>query len=582
MRYNGPAASLPVMRGLTGDRILVLQDGQRASDLAGSADDHSTTIDPLAAQRIEVVRGPASLLYGTNALGGVVNVITSDIPTGVPSRVEGAVSLQTESAFPGASGSLRTVVPLGEQWALALRGGAHSKGDVRIGNDPGLGNRLENTHHRALTGSLGLGYFGERVTGGVAFQGYDLRHGVPMPPEDDEDIVLEGRKYTGVGRLDARLGSTVFPSLRLSGTASDYAHDELEDGEVEQAFALRTQTMDLLLRQAGLGPFAEGAWGASGLFRQYASTGEEQLTAPADSRAFGVFTFQELPIAAGGAALQLGARVDRYLISSRDDPEFGPGQDRGFTALSGSAGLTVPLAPGMSASLHAARSFRAPTVEELFSDAFHIGTASYEIGDPMLAPEFSQGIDATLRVHRSRLSADLSAYGNRINNFIYFESGSDTLVGGAELPVLRYVQDEATFVGAEGQVEWAVLPQLVLCTRGDLVRAERRDGTPVPFIPPARLGASVRWDDGRFSAGAGVRHAFAQARVGGEDEPATDAYTLLDLDAGVRLLAGGRTHSPTLRADNLTNALYRDAASRIKDFAPNPGRNVALLYRVFF
>jgi iron complex outermembrane recepter protein len=348
------------------------------------------------------------------------------------------------------------------------------------------------------------------------------------------------------------------------------------------AFGLRTQTADVLLRQGAVGPLAEGAWGASGLFRHYAATGEEQLTAPADSRSLGVFTFQELPLGGGGAALQLGARLDRYAISSKDDPEFGPGVHRRFTAFSGSAGVTVPLAAGVSGGVSAARSFRAPTVEELFSDALHIGTASYEIGDASLEPEFSQGLDAVLRVVRPRMSGEVSMYGNVINNFVFFEERGDTTIDGTVWPVLAYVQDRASFVGVEGRIEWEAVPRWVLAVQGDVVRAQLRDGSPVPFLPSARVGGSARWDDGSRSAGLGVRHAFRQHRVALEYEVPTDAYTLLDMDVGYRVVRGGQVHSLSLRADNLMNVLYRDAASRIKDFAPNPGRNVSLLYRVHF
>jgi iron complex outermembrane recepter protein len=582
VRYNGPATAAPVMRGLTGDRILILQDGQRVADLSGSADDHSVTVDPLAAQRIEVVRGPASLLYGTNALGGVVNVISGDLAAGSPSRAQWSVALQSESAFPGGAGSLRGLVPLGDRWALSARGGGRSTGDARIGGDPVLGGRLDNTFHRNASGALGLAYFGSRVSGGLSMQGYGMEHGVPLPPEEDDVIVLRGRKWTGAGNLEIGLGGRFFPSLRLQGSATDYAHDEWEDDELEMAFGLRTQTVDLLLRQGAVGRLGEGAWGASGLFRQYAATGEEQLTAPADSRSFGVFTFQELPLGGGGAALQLGARVDRYAIVSRDDPGFGSGVERNFTALSGSAGATLPLAPGASLGVSAARSFRAPTVEELFSDALHLGTASYEIGDADLRPEVSQGLDAVLRIARARLSAEVSAYGNEVRDFIFFEQRGDTVIDGSTWPVLAYVQDGARFAGLEGRVEWEAVPRWVVALQGDLVRATLREGGAVPFLPPARIGGSLRHEAGPWSAGVGVRHAFRQEGAPLADEVATDAYTLLDADVGLRLVRGGQVHSLTLRADNLADALYFDAASRIKEFAPNPGRNLSLLYRVFF
>jgi iron complex outermembrane recepter protein len=581
VRYNGPGVAMPVLRGLTGDRLLILQDGQRTSDLSGS-DDHALTLDPLAAQRIEVVRGPASLLYGTNALGGVVNVVSGDIPFTTQLQRQWSATVQSESAFPGAGGSIRGLIPLTGQWALSTRAAARSTGDARIGRDPILGTRLANTAHRNLNGAVGVSYLGSRVSGGGTVQGYAFEHGIPMPPEEAEELLLQGLKVQASGRLDVSVGAGPFSMVRLQGMTTDYRHDELESGELEMAFGLRTQTADLLVRQNPLGRLTEGAWGMSGLFRQYAATGEDQLTAPADSWAWGVFTFQELALLGGGPRLQVGARADRYRIASKDDPAFGPAVERQFTALSGSAGLTVPVADGVAASVNVARSFRAPTVEELFSDAYHMGTASYELGDPTLNPEFANGVDATLRIHRPRLRVELSAFGSLIEDFIGFEERGDTTIGGSTWPILAYAQERASFVGAEGQADVVVGRHWVVGARADVVRASLRDGTPVPFMPPAQLGGSVRWDDGSVALGGGIRHALRQDRVGLADEARTCAYTLLDMDASLRRVHGGRIHSIVLRGENLADVLYRDASSRIKDFAPNPGRNVSLLYRVSF
>jgi iron complex outermembrane recepter protein len=579
VRYNGPAASMPVIRGLTGDRILVLQDGRRVGDLAGSADDHTLTLDPLAAQRVEVVRGPASLLYGTNALGGVINVISGDIPSEIPLRSGWRAGLQSESAFPGATANVRGEVPIGERWAFAVRGGARTAGDARIAEDPLLGTRLENSFHRNRHGAVAVAHVGERLRGGVLLEGYGMRHGVPLPPGEDEHIVLEGRKVGASGRLDFSTGSAVLPELGLRLEATRYSHEEMEDGEVAMAFELGTLSTELRARQGALGRFAEGAWGVSVLARDFAATGEEQLTAPAVSRAIGAFTYQELRIG-GGASLQLGGRADRHWIVSRDDPGFGPGTARSFTALSGSGGFSVPLTGSASLGLSAARSFRSPTVEELFSDALHIGTASYEVGDPLLEPELAEGVDAVLRVHAAGWTAELSLFTSRINGFIHFEQRGDTVLQGTQWPVLAYVQDRAAFRGAEAQAEWIALGSLVLGVTGDLVVARLADGSPVPFTPPARLGGTARWQGRAFAAGGGVRHGFAQRRVALEGEAPTDAYTLLDAHLGWRVVLAGHDHLIQLRGENLGNAHYRDAASRIKDFAPNPGRNISLLVRV--
>lgn len=583
VRSMGPAAAMPVLRGLTGDRILVLQDGQRTGDLAGSADDHGVTIDPLSAQRIEVVRGPATLLYGNNALGGVVNVISGDLPARVPGRVEGVVGAQTESAYPGGSGTARVEVPIGERWVVSARGGVRRTGDVRIPRDPVLGERIENSGSRTRDGSLGLGYIGARTQAAAVFRAYDFEYGLPQPPGADP-VSLRGRRHEGSGRVEVETSSSIFPSFRLDGTVQDYRHDEVDDptGAVLQTFDLGTATASLLVRQGRIGPVTEGAWGVSGLFKSYAATGPQALTPAADSRGIGVFVFQEVGLGGDGPALQLGGRFDDYRITSVASPKFGPGRDRGFRAFSGSVGLRVPVRDGVSVAASVARSFRAPTVEELFSNAAHAGTGSVELGNPDLAAERGLGAELVVRVQDERWNGQFSAYRNRIDDYVYLAERGDTLLGGARLPVLAYVQDRATLQGVEGSLEWAALPSLVLGLMGDIVHAEQADGTPLSFMPPARLGVLARWDDGAFSFGGDLHHEFRQDRVGAAGELPTPAHLVARVFAGYRFRVGGQVHSISVRAENLTNELHREATSRIKDFAPGPGRNIAAVYRVVF
>lgn len=583
VRYNGPGAAAPVVRGLTGDRVVMMQDGHRSADLAGSAEDHIVTMDPLSAQRIEVIRGPAALLYGNNALGGVVNVLTGGAPTHGPTRPEVSAAVQAESAYPGGTAQARVTVPVTGDWAMAATLSGRTTDDVRVpgGATETSGGRLPDSWLRHGSGSLALGYGGAHVTGGATLRYFGFGYGVPTPPEDDESLGIEGRLASVTGRVEVILPSELFPTLRVAGSASDYAHDELESGMVQMGFGLRTQSLDLQLRQGARWPLDEGAWGAALLARDYVAVGEDQLTAPALAHAMGIFTYQQLSLGED-ASLQIGARVDRHSIASRDDPHFGPGVTRSFTALSGSVGTSVALSGAVSGALSVARSFRAPTVEELFSDALHAGTAAYEVGDPTLSPETMRGVDAVVRVQSDRVMAEASGYASRIDAFITLAPRGDTVRGGVTWPLLAYVQDRADMYGIEGSFDWMARAGLVLGVRGDLVRGELAGGEPVPFLPPARLSGSVRWEPGPLSLGAGVRHAFAQERVSGGSDVATAAYTLLDMDAGLRITRGSATHSLTLRLSNAADRDYRDSASRIKRFAPNPGRNLALLYRVHF
>jgi len=551
MRYNGPTANVPVIRGLTGERILVLQDGERAGDLSSSAADHGLSIDPLNAQRIEVVRGPASLLYGNNALGGVVNVISNDIPTQVPPHVEGYVGAQGESVNPGGAMSGAVTVPVGSLVALTARGGYRRIGDVRQGG----GAELVGTSSRNFNGTLGLGFVNDRVTGGLTYRGFDFDYGLPSAADDEEaGVRIDGRRHQVSGRAAVDLGNAAVSYLRVDGTAQWYGHDEVEStGEIGTSFDLRTQTINAT-GKTRFGALT-GAIGLQGLFKQYSAVGEEALTPAATSSNGGIFVYQELPLAVGLAEgntprLQFGGRYDLYGIDSRaGDEKFGAPRSLSFNNASGSLGLSVPLGRTASISGSAARAFRAPTVEELFSEGVHHAAGSYDRGNPGLSAETNAGLDGVLRVQAGRTFAQFSAYYNRIDDYIYPELQRDTVVEGEEpgesetLPLVEFRQRDASLRGIEGQVEYEIVPRIVLGAMGDLVRGRFERGGPLPFIPAARIGGSARWDSRRYSLGGDVRHAFEQRRVtGGEFDVPTEAYTLVNLSAGINVIGGGYVH----------------------------------------
>jgi iron complex outermembrane receptor protein len=585
-RSQGPSATMPVLRGLTGDRILVLQDGQRSGDIAGTSVDHGMTIDPLTAQRIEVVRGPATLLYGNNAIGGVVNVITPDIPTQIPGRTQWSGGLQAESAYPGGAASVQSTVPLGGHWALSFRSGGRRSGDMRIPFFPGnpeFRGRVPNTAARSWSGSVGIGGVGDLMEGGGSFKVYDFALGLPESPLDDA-VSIYGRRYEGSAQAEIALASERLRSLRVALSAQSYDHREIEeDGGLGQAFDQRLYTGDLLARQRRIGPVREGAWGLSILRKRYTAGGPEALTPPADSRGFGIFTLQEISL--GWPVLELGVRFDDYEIRAYEAEKFpaiAEGSDSGFSALSGSVGIRVPLAEEITAGLSLARSFRAPMIEELYSDEFHAGTAAWEQGDPTLAAERGHSVEVVLRAQNARLKGEFAAHRNLIDNYIFPRYRGEKEFNGRLAPVLAYTQDRVRLQGIDLSVEWAASPVLVLGVVGDYLRAEQEDGTPLSYMPAPRLGILARWDNGTLSLGGDVQHRFMQDRVGvgAVDEMATPAHTLIRLHGGVRFHWAGRGHSAILRVDNLTNRLYHEATSVTKGYAPGPGRNLSVIYRV--
>ncbi|MCE9602606.1 MAG: TonB-dependent receptor [Gemmatimonadetes bacterium] len=589
-RFNGPAATMPVIRGLTGDRILVLQDGERSGDLASAAGDHTVSVDPLAAQRIEVVRGPASLLYGNNALGGVVNVVSNDIPTSVPTHFEGNVGSQSESVTPGGALSAAITTGVGARGALTVRGGWREMGALRTGG----ATALDGTDSRAINAAVGYGYVGERANAGLAVKAYDFDYGIPSAPGDPEaGIRIDGRRAAASARSGIQLPGAALPYLRIETTVQHYTHDEIEsDGAIGTNFQLRTQTLNAQATTA-FGRL-KGALGLQGLFKQYAATGEEALTPAANSSGLGAFVYQELPLHRdtgdddadheGEAQLQFGARWDDYSIASRTgEPKFGAGRTSDFSKASGSLGISVPLGKVLSVSGSVARAFRAPTVEELYSNAFHAAAGTYDIGNASLQAETSAGAEVIVRARTSRVTAQFSAYSNRIADYVTPNIVGDTLVDGDLVPLNRFAQADARLTGIEGMLETRLGPSVVASVSGDLVRGEFDAGGALPFMPPARVGGGLRWERGRFSLAGDVRHAFAQDRVtGGSVDVATEAYTLLNLSAGTQWVVGNVLHGLTLRGDNVGDVRYFDSASRIKSFAPNPGRNISLVYQVRF
>jgi iron complex outermembrane receptor protein len=588
-RFNGPMANAPVIRGLTGERVLVLQDGDRAGDLSSAAADHMNAVDPSSAERIEVIRGPASLLYGNNALGGVVNVISSDIPTSIPKRVSGYLLGQGESASPGGVGSIGLTLPVGAHFAVTARGSARTFDNLRVGGGATQSNTNGNTNNLTLGG----GFVGDHASVGVVYRQMDFAYGLPHA-DDEEAIRLNGNRH--MLQLQSTFGTHFAPiaSVKIDGTTQWYEHSEIEPtGDVGTRFDLKTQTANLTARTKV--SRASGTIGFQGLFRQYTPTGEEAFTPGANNNNVAVFAFQEIPLASGVAedrapSLQVGARYDRFSLTTSprtadEIDRFGSAQTRSFGNLAASLGVSVPVASGVSLTGNVSRGFRAPTVEEMFANGFHAAAGTYDIGTKTLTPEQSLGLEGGVRAQNASTFAQVNTYYNRIDQYIRPVAVGTQDVDGTDVPLVNYEQADAALYGVEGQVETKLPHQLVGGIMGDVTRAELRDGSEnLPFIPAARLGASLRFDNGRWSTGGDVRRVFSQSKVSGDalDVP-TDAYTLLNANVTWLFAArGAMVHSITLRADNLLDAQYRDATSRIKRFAYNPGRNLSVVYKLLY
>lgn len=581
MRSQGPAAAMPIIRGLTGDRIVVLHDGQRTADLASSASDHGVTIDPLSAREIEVVRGPAALLYGSNALGGVVNVISGDIPRLIPAARLTTLSLSGETVTGGGGTLLEVTQPVGDRVAVLLKGGGRSHGNQGLGGADGV---LINTSARNRSFVAGLGYAAPSVSAGMAYRHYAFEYGLPVRDDPAGGVRLRGGRHELTGRWQADQPRGL-QQLRVEGTAQWYDHDEvLTNGEVATALALTTQQLQAIATTRSRGVLAGGAFGASMLRRVNGVQGAQALTPPSDAFTLGLVAFQDIaPSRSGRIRLPLAVRLERTDMTSRTTAAFGPSVARRFDALSFSGGLVIPVGHGSTLALNAARAVRAPSAEELFSRAGHAGTGAFEIGNPGLSGEITQGLDAVWRVDRPQLRVQVAAFHSRVNGWIgMYPSGRDTTIvaGGVtkDLPLFMISQVPARLSGAELLAERS-LGSLVIGGTGDVVVARDASGEALPFMPPVRLGGTTRWDTKRWQLGTATRYVFGQTDVA-PSEVATGGFLLTDLWAGLQFGAGASVHHVMLRVDNAADRWSRDATSRAKDFAANPGRSLSLSYRL--
>jgi iron complex outermembrane receptor protein len=597
----GPATARPVLRGLGGDRVLILEDGRRPGDLSSTSADHAVAIEPLGARRIEVVRGPLSLLYGSSALGGVVNVIRDEIPVSLPDHVHGALVTQAASVNEAVSGAGHAVVAVGP---LAVRGefSGRVSGDVRtpLGKLPNTGTETWN-----LGGGAAL--IGERGVAGAAYRYYRNDYGIPggFVGGHAAGVDIEMRRHTVSGRAELHTPEDAFlstPELNLGYT--DYFHAERSSsGSVSTTFAQQLFSGEALVRHRELGRISEGAFGIRFQYRDIA-TGGSLHTPDTYDVSFASFLVEEM--ASAPWRIQAGARWDVARYKPREQTTIFVGgreievRPRNFGSFSGSLAVLYDAASDVRLGLSVGRAYRTPDFNELYSDGPHLAANSYDVGDPELRSENGLGADFFIRLSREQVRAEAGVFTNLIDNFIFPSSRGRIDTGPQEgRPRLQFTNEDVRFVGAEAELEWTVREHWIVELTASHVAARftaSRPDIPVlmdndtvfiaasaypPLIPPLNARLAVRYEEPRAFLG-GELHAAAEQERLGDFEARTAGYTVASVFAGIRISHGGGLHAVTLHVDNLLDTSYREHLSRIKDIMPAPGRNFSLLYRWSF
>lgn len=614
----GPNASRPVLRGFTGDRARLLIDGVGSIDVSNTSADHAPMINSLTADRIEVLRGPAALLFSPSSIGGVVNVIDSRIPRRLPEEplhFDGLATYGSAADERSAAGTLD--VPLGSKIVV------HADGSYARTNDLGIGGYVLSAPLRAqaaasdeaeireladLKGTLpnsaarswevagGAALVDERGSLGFSVSHSDNRYGVPIryEVEEHDHDHEEGEEHDhghaeGVDlharqtRFDVR--GEVLPeaagihAIRIRLAAADYRHDELEsDGSIGTSFFADGMEGRLELVQETHGRW-EGVSGAQFATRSMRVVGEEKFLPRNESNQFGVFTLQSLDFGAlkGEAAL----RYEHNSLRAQPDADLGnPLYDRSFDSFSASLGASYALVPGLRFGVNLSRSERAPTAEELFSNGPHAGTQSYEIGNPDFTTEKAWGIETTLKGQGEGWSLSAAAYYNWFSDYIY-----DAPTGEIEddLPVFQYNQADARYYGfeVEGSARLATVGGFAINADAlaDYVHAEVVDQGPAPRIPPLRLLGGLEAQSDSLTGRVEVEHSFEQDRIAAFETP-TEGFTLVNASIAWKPWGDASNTSLMLSANNLFDVEARRHTSVLKDYAPLAGRDVRATLRV--
>ena len=572
LRSFGPGPARPVIRGMDGDRVLIAENGLRMGDLSSQSGDHGVNVNPASAQRIEVVRGPATLLYGANAIGGLVNVVTNEIPTAPVTKATGLLTLDASSGAPGGGAAGNVTVGTGK-FAVNVAAAGRRQNDFKSPEET-----IPNSFNRAGMAQVGAAYTADTGFLGASF-GYDKTHyGIPFVEEGVTNLNPRRKNFTVRGEKRGMGG--LFDSFRGSLGVRRYRHDELDGEEVATSFRNDTSELELLAHH-GAARKLRGAIGGSVLTREFEASGEEALSPVVDQKGFAAYLYEEVT-ASSLVQLQFGGRVDRATFKPAEDE---PNTD--FTNFSGSFGLVVTPTEATSLAFSIARASRNPALEELYFHGPHPGNNAVENGNTDLNSEHALGLDASLRWRNPVASGEVTFFVSKINDFIFRRFTGEV---EDDLAVTEFDQADARMAGMESHLDVRVGPVVWLeggldYVRGDLTSLD----LPMPRVPPLRGLAGLHIRRNAFEAGIDTTFTAKQDRVyalgfGGTTlgETPTDGYNLAKVFASYTFGSGTAANTITARLDNATNALYHNHLNYLKDLAPEMGRNFAVVFSTRF
>jgi iron complex outermembrane recepter protein len=592
--YFGPTSSRPIIRGLDGERIRVLENGAASTDAASLSPDHAVPIDPIALSRIEVLRGPAALLYGSNAVGGVVNAVSDRIPRAAQIGNAALINFGAESGDSGRNVAAR-LDGLRNGWALHVDGTYRKSSDTKTPRftlpDGETRDRIDNSASRTQSGALGFSRVWQGGFLGASVDGYESRYGIVA--SDGVTINMKREKVMIEGETE--LNHSLFSQIKGHLPWTNYKHDEVEPtGQIGTRFSSRALQWRLEGKTQRFGAW-QSVVGASGEHSKFTAVGEEAFVPPNTSNNAALFGLARAQF--GATELNAGARVERSTLRSEvvfDEDgalRFGEAQRRALTLMSTSASLAHDWKNGWTTRAGVATTERAPTYFERFANGVHIATNAVEVGDVNLGKERATHVELGVAWKQLQNRVQLNTYVTRFRNFISLEATGEivSFEDDESFPIYAFRAVPAQLVGAEIEGNWRLLSGATTVDvfgKWDVVRATNRaTREPLARIAPMRasIGTTFALSDWRFTAE--TLHVWKQTRVpeserlaaaASASDGSTPGHTLLNASISRGFALGAYAGKLTLRGTNLTSALAFNASSiqTIRERAPLPGRSV--------
>ena len=604
VRYNGAAPERPMIRGLGGNEVLVLQDGLRMGDVSTYDPAHAVPIFPLSISQVDVVRGPASIMYGPNAIGGLINIITNTVPAPSSRPLSGSLSLVGNTVSDLYSGYFNGVYSNSGNALSVSFGGSHAQ-DTQIPQGSYFNgirsfelNKIPQSFYHNQQEGLGYSYTGDFGMIGVGYKHFQMTYGIPgTPPNSDWQIdppttslITQQQNMYEMRGLWAVDGS-LLKQVRLNADIVNYQHAEYPTAQDSTGvsnpqanfFSKETFNASLQLMHQQFGSFR----GTVGLWTEIDNLkieGQQPLGPNSISSDFAAYIYEEYLLGADtrfeGAVRYDFNNIQTQPYAASLDPVFRTlDVSRTHNALTASLGAVQNFSRHIIGSLSIGRSFRAPTVQELFAQGSDAASNTYSIGDAGLTPETAVELNASLKARYRNFSIEVTPFVNYINNYIYAYLTGDTI---QNLPVRQFSATNARLYGYEASATVEPLSDIALEASASYVNAEdTKNHVPLPFIPPLHGFLRMTYQDNTYTGIIEWRLAAAQTRLG-QGDTYTAGYGIVNISFGVRLVSGGLVNNISLSCDNLLNQVYRDNLSVIKDFIPMPGRGFRLSYDLMF